>query len=96
MVTLTDTEAKVLAELLELASDQFANHGCSDFELGKVIPDLEERRKLMKSYNNYNGSPEDFEDDVKHGSKFELENDAGLMGYLTDRVKEQLENDQEI
>lgn len=96
MVTLTDTEAKVLAELLELASDTFSNHGCNDFELDKCILDLEDRKKLMKSYNDYNGSSEDFEYDVKHRSKFELENDAALMGYLADRIKEQLENDQAI
>jgi hypothetical protein len=90
---LSDTEAKVLVALLELASDQFSNHGCNDFELAKCIPDLEERRKLMKSYNDYNGSPEDFEYDDEHGSKFEIESDAGLMGYLMDRVKEQLERE---
>lgn len=91
MITLTNTEAKLLVELLELASDQFSNHGCNDFELAKCISDLEERRKLMKEYNDYNGSPEDFEYDVEHGSKFEIENDAALMSYLADRVREQLE-----
>ena len=31
--TLTDDEAKVVAELLRLASNTFSNHGCNDFDL---------------------------------------------------------------
>src|SRR2546429_9257827 len=89
-IVLTDAEARLLVELLDLASDNFSNHGCNDFDLTKSVPDLEDRRALMKSYNDYNGSPEDFEDDDLHGSQYELDNDAALMGYLADRVREQV------
>jgi len=89
-ITLTDAEAKLLIELLELASDNFSNHGCNDFDLTKSVPDLEDRRALMKSYNDYNGSPEDFEDDEAHGSQYEFDNDSALMSYLSTRIEEQL------
>ena len=89
-ITLTDAEAKLLIELLDLASDSFSNHGCNDFSLLKSVPDLEDRRKLMKSYNEYNGSPEDFEDDEEHGCQYEFDNDSALMSYLAHRIEEQL------
>lgn len=93
-VTLSRVEGTLLAELLDMASNEFSNHGCNDFELDKVIPGLKERRELMRAYNDYNGSTEDFEYDDTHGSKFALENDAGLMGYLADRVRAQLESNE--
>ncbi|HEX3640169.1 MAG TPA: hypothetical protein VHV10_02645 [Ktedonobacteraceae bacterium] len=89
-ITLTDAEAKLLIELLKLASDSFSNHGCNDFDLTKSVPALEDRRALMKSYNDYNGSPEDFEDDELHGSQHDFHIDSALMGYLTHRIEEQL------
>lgn len=93
MITLTDTQAKLLVELLELSSDQFSNHGCNDFDLTKSIPELADRRELMRTYNEHNGSPEDFEYDDEHGSEFKDASDAAMMGYLADRVKEQLEQE---
>ena len=87
---LTPVELRLLAELLELASDTFANHGSNDFDLAKSVPLLEDRRQLMKSYNEHNGSPEDFEHDEKQSSQFELGHDASMMGYLAHRVREQI------
>ena len=89
-ITLPDAEARLLIELLELASDNFSNHGCNDFSLLKSVPDLEDRRKLMKSYNDYNGSPEDFEDDEARGCQYKFDNDSALMSYLSTRIEEQL------
>ena len=87
---LTPAELRLLAELLELASDTFGNHGCNDFSLLKSMPLLEDRRKLMEAFNEHNGSLEDFEDDEKHGSQFEMAHDVSMMGYLAHRVKEQI------
>jgi len=89
-ITLTDAEARLLIELLDLASDSFSNHGCNDFDLTKSVPDLEDRRALMKSYNDYNGSPEDLEDNEAHGSQHGLHMDSAIMGYLSHRIEEQL------
>ena len=88
-ITLTEPEAKLIVELLYLASDQFSNHGCNDFDLSKSVPELGDRRELMRRYNESNGSPEDFEYDDEHGSEFKDISDAALMSYLADRVKEQ-------
>src|SRR5256885_9901993 len=74
IINITDAEARLLVELLDLAADSFSNHGCNDFDLTKSAPDLEDRRALMKSYNDYNGFPEDFEDDELRGSQYELGN----------------------
>jgi predicted glycosyltransferase involved in capsule biosynthesis len=90
MITLTDTEAALLVELLELASDSFGNHGCSDFDLEKSVPSLEDRRALMKAYHEYNGDPEEFMEEEEFGT-FRWFKDYALMGYLADRVKGQLE-----
>lgn len=39
MVTLqlTDTEARLLARLLDMAGDTYANHGCNDFDLRREL-----------------------------------------------------------
>ena len=87
---LTTSELRLLAELLELASDTFGNHGCNDFDLEKSVPLLEDRKGLSKAYHEYNGDPEEFIEEEKFGV-FRFFNDAALMGYLAHRIKEQLE-----
>lgn len=32
-ITLTASEARILGKLLRMAADEFANHGCNDFDL---------------------------------------------------------------
>lgn len=32
-INLTDTEVKILADLLEMAHQEFSNHGCNDYPL---------------------------------------------------------------
>lgn len=88
-IILTDAEAALLIELLELALDSFANHGCNDFDLAAIVPALSDRRALMKAYNDYNKSPGDFAYDEEQGSQFEMTNDAAMIGYLAHRVREQ-------
>lgn len=93
---LTPVELRLLAELLELASDTFGNHGCNDFDLEKSVPSLEDRRKLMKAFNDHNGSPEDFEHDEENGDQYLMFRDDLLMGYLAHRVREQIEPDRKV
>ena len=61
---LTQIEIKLIANLLEMASEEFGNHGCNDFNL---IQDgglsKNEAIKLNKKMNHWNGSPEDCDDD---------------------------------
>ena len=46
----------ILAKLLNMASDEFSNHGCNDFEL----PNTPENRALMEAAEKWNapGAPE--------------------------------------
>jgi hypothetical protein len=39
---------KVIARLLEIAGNQFVNHGCNDFDLESVLPDLNDRQELAQ------------------------------------------------
>lgn len=41
------TEARVAADLLDLAADKFSNHGCNDFELPNTPEHLELTRRLI-------------------------------------------------
>lgn len=53
-------EYKILARLLEMASDEFSNHGCNDFE----IPNTPENNELVKqAYLWSSGEIEEFEED---------------------------------
>lgn len=49
-ITLTDTEHEVLIQLLKMASNEFSNHGCNDFEL----PNTDEAWEIIKKYELYN------------------------------------------
>lgn len=59
---MTNKELKLAGELLDKASDVYANYGCNDWEFP---PDwtLEERRTFVKEYHDYNGSPDDYDPD---------------------------------
>jgi hypothetical protein len=74
---LSPNDRKVLAHLLEMASDHFANHGCNDMELDEVLPDVDARRDLMRRYHAWNGDPEEFDPE----GSYEIESDFALMGF---------------
>lgn len=46
---------RVAAKLLSIASDDFARHRCNDFDLAEVMPDIDDRRMLMRDYHLWNG-----------------------------------------
>jgi len=58
---MTEAEKRLTAKVLRLASDVFANHGCNDFDLAAVVPDVEERRAIMRRYGEQNSGGEDFD-----------------------------------
>ena len=81
-VTLNPKEARLVARLLEIASDQFTRHGCND------LPDdfwedwtRLERQALCKAIQEDNGTPEDYYPD-----HLELP-DWLLMEYMRDRLR---------
>ena len=78
---------KLAGELLELASDQFSNHGCNDFELPS---DWTEEEKLefttaMKKWNNCGGdlTEEDKEEAVQ---ATKCTQDWFVMGFLASEL----------
>jgi hypothetical protein len=77
-----ETKLKLAAVLLEMASDQFANHGCNDFDLSVVVPDEEERRQLVKEYQEFDNWPE-CDRHCSDDAKYDL-GDSTLMQWLSD------------
>jgi hypothetical protein len=64
---MTRKEKLLIAKFLDLAADEFGNHGCNDVE--KSIWDgwtIAERRKFVKEYYEYNGEPEEYDPDNLH------------------------------
>ena len=45
---MTPAEKLLTAHLLDLAADQFSNHGCNDFDLAEIIGDRQVRDTLVK------------------------------------------------
>lgn len=64
---MTAAERKMAAELLRLASSQFGNYGCNDFDLAERIPDKAERDALVREYFAWNGCPEEYYEASEHG-----------------------------
>lgn len=78
---------KILAsEMLELASDQFAHHGCNDvhdsFYDGWTI---EERRKFIKDFHEWNGDPEEYDENFLHIPDFAL---MSFLAYKLTDIKD--------
>jgi hypothetical protein len=69
---------KLIAVLLNMASDEFGNHSCNDFDLSIHIPNVNERRELVRAMYEDNGDSENFdpEDDCI------WIHDFWLMGYF--------------
>ena len=84
---LNETERKVAARLLSLAGAVYRNRVCNDFDL-EFLP-VEERRKLIESYEAWNGTPEEF--DPEHDYKGFV--DFALMSYLGERLDPSLETE---
>lgn len=83
MAALTDTERKLIVYFLKMASEEFSNHGCNDLDLKAIIPDLEERRKLMKELHEWNGDPEEY-----NPNRCNMAYDWFLMNFMAHKVKQ--------
>lgn len=58
---MTDKEKMLAGKLLEMASDEFSNHGCNDLpkELERLLTQ-EEWDRLNKEMHDWNGDPEEY------------------------------------
>ena len=71
---MNNLEKRLAAELFELASDSFANHGCNDFKRPEWFP-VAEWDAMHKRYHDWNGDPQDHHPD-------EYGDDWMLMGWM--------------
>ena len=75
-------EKILAADLLELASDEFCNHGCNDLDKSFFKNwTKEEKQTLSKEYHEWNGDPEN------DGGNIFYIGDSSLMSYLAYKLK---------
>lgn len=75
-------EKELAAKMLKLASDYFGNHGCNDVE--ESVYDgwtKEERQHFVKEFEEWNGSPQDYNPDDLHLP------DWAIMSFLAFKLK---------
>jgi hypothetical protein len=73
-------ELKLIAQMLEMASSEFGNHGCNDFDLKAALPDDAERTELATSLTAWVSDGESTEVDTRYAA------DWLLMSYLRSRL----------
>jgi hypothetical protein len=77
---MTEKERAVAAQLLEMASEEFGNHGCNDWDFPKGWT-KEEKIAFCKEYHEWNGDPEDFDPNFLHLP------DYAVMSFMADKLK---------
>ncbi len=80
---MTKNEKKLAAYFLGKASEDCGNHVCNDVN-EEIFSDwtLEERKKFVKEFHDYNGDPEEYDEDFLHLPDF------ALMSYLSGKLLE--------
>jgi len=63
--TLRTAVAKLAADLLDLASDEFSNHGCNDYKLDRLLTKAEQEAFVAFAHR-WNGDPEETQDSIDH------------------------------
>ena len=84
MKNISKKELALAAKMLELASDQFSNHGCNDVD--ENVYDtwtLEERQRFVKEFHEWNGDPEEYEETFLHLG------DSTIMSFLAAKLEAQ-------
>ena len=84
MKNISKKELALAAKMLELASDQFSNHGCNDVD--ENVYDgwtLEERQQFVKEFHEWNGDPEEYEETFLHLG------DSTIMSFLAAKLEAQ-------
>jgi hypothetical protein len=84
---LTHFELRLAAKLLEMAGDQFGNHGCNDFDVIEefgIAP--EDAIDLDRKVHELNGDPEEHDPDMAARG---FQQDFRLMFYLSERFEQE-------
>jgi len=81
-------EKAIAAKLMQMARDEFGDHGCndldSDFWDGWTI---DERKQFIREYHEYNGDPEEFDENYLHLP------DYAVMGFMAHKLRLEAENE---
>lgn len=75
-------EIDLLCHFLELTSTEFGNHGCNDVE-EEVWKDwsVEERKKFVKEFHDWNGDSEEYDERYLHLPDF------AIMSFLKNKLQ---------
>ena len=88
-MTLQPYELKLAAKLFSLAADQFANHGCNDFDLVEEAGLTEEQAyQVNRDFAQFNGDADEWTEEewrVTHA----WAGDSGLMSWLAKKLEEE-------
>jgi len=78
----SDKEIKLAQYFMERASEELGNNSCNDVE-EEVWQEwtLEERKKFIKDYHEWNGDPEDYDDEELHLPDF------AVMSFLSSKLE---------
>jgi len=83
----TGAEKRLAGRLLQMASDEFSNHGCNDFDLvgdGGML--AKEAKEFRRAYHDWNGDPESFLEDAPGRTDLA---DSSAMRYLAHLLEEE-------
>lgn len=79
-------ENALAAQMLEMASKSYSNHGCNDWDWPEDWS-IKERQDFTKAYHEWNGDPEEFD------PKFLNLPDFAVMGFLAAKLKGALKDE---
>lgn len=84
-------EKKLASVLLDMASSEFGHHGCNDVD-EKIYEgwSIEERRALVKAFHEYNGDPQEYDENHLHIPDF------ALMGFFSDKLEKENQIDVDL
>lgn len=82
---MNNKEIQLASEMLKLASDTFGNHICNDIE-DSIYEGwtIDERKQFVKEFYEWNGNPEDYDENFLHIPDF------ALMKFLSHKLKQGL------
>jgi hypothetical protein len=82
-------EKLLAAHLLSLAADEFSNHGCNDFDLGKFM-NQDEIEQFVAEWSEWNGDATEQEDRKNLIDRTILRywmGDATVMNWLAEKLE---------
>lgn len=80
---MTELEKKLAVHYLNEHSTELGENCCNDVDEDVIFKDwtLEERKKFVKEYHDYNGDPEEYDEDFLHIPDF------AIVSFLAHKLK---------